>query len=293
MTGLPTLTASLHAHNLPVSMRSLSAALILCTLTLVGCHRSEAPTIGPKIGSTTSYLEAALRDLLGQNLALVRLSEPGTCPGHFDIRPSQAVELRQCQALLRFDFQKSLDAKLGGHSTNQPHIAEVVLHGGMCQPENYLSACRQLAEHFVDLKLLSRSNANTRLSAITHRIEALSRDATNQVAQAGLLGAPVIASAHQRDFCACLGLKVVATFRAADTASIAEIEEAIDAGKLNQIRLVIANLPEGRRTADALAERLKARVVVFENFPALRHGSVSFDEMFLANLAVLSRTAAP
>ena len=293
MTGLPTLTASLCAHNLSVSMRSPFAALLVLTLTLVGCQRSEAPATGPKIATTTSYLEAAARDLLGENLALVRLSEPGTCPGHFDIRPSQAADLRQCQALLRFDFQKSLDAKLGGPGTNQPHITEVVLHGGMCQPENYLSACRQLAEHFVALNLLSRSNANTRLSAINLRIAALARDATNQVAHAGLLGAPVIASAHQSDFCAWLGLKVVATFRAADTASIAEIEEAIDAGKLNQIRLVIANLPEGRRTADALAERLKARVVVLENFPALRHGSVSFDEMFLANLAVLSRSAAP
>ena len=63
MTGLPTLTASLCAHNLSVSMRSPFAALLVLTLTLVGCQRSEAPATGPKIATTTSYLEAAVRIL--------------------------------------------------------------------------------------------------------------------------------------------------------------------------------------------------------------------------------------
>jgi zinc transport system substrate-binding protein len=252
-----------------------------------GCHRTEAPASGPRIATTTSYLEAAAHDLLGDNLVMLRLAEPGTCPGHFDMRPSQVVELRQCGALLRFDFQKSLDARLAGSGTNGLRIAQVALNAGMCRPDSYLAACRQIAEQLVTLGLLPRTHSETRLQAIATRLVALSREASNRVAQAHLVGLPVIASGHQRDFCEWLGLKVVATFRAADTASIAEIEEAIDAGKLAQIKLVIANLPEGRRTADALAERLKARVVVFENFPALRNGRVSFDAMLSANVGAL------
>lgn len=268
-------------------MRALPVALALVALTLAGCHRADAPVNGSKIATTTSYLEAAARDLLGDDLSVVRLSEPGTCPGHFDIRPSQVQELSQCRALLRFDFQKSLDAKLAGSGTNGSRVAEVSLRGGMGRPDSYLAACRQVADHLVALGLLARTNAEARLQTIAARLDALSRDATNRVVQMGLVGAPVIASAHQRDFCEWLGLKVVAAFRAADTASIGEIEEAIDAGKLAQIKLAIANLPEGRRTADALAERLKARVVVFENFPALRNGRVSFDEMLSANVEAL------
>jgi len=269
----------------------LSLLVLLLALAVVGCHRSEAPANGPKIATTTSYLEAAARDLLGDNLSVVRLAEPGTCPGHYDIRPSQVAELRQCRALLRFDFQKALDAKLAGAETNQPRGAQVLLPGGMCRPDSYLSACRQIADHLVALDLLARTNADTRLHAIASRLETLSRDATNRLTQAGLAGSPVIASGHQKDFCEWLGLKVVAAFRAPDTASIGEIEEALDAGKLAQIKLVIGNLPEGRRTADALAERLKARVVVFENFPALRNGRVSFDEMLSANVETLLRAA--
>lgn len=282
------------ANGLSIARRAVGLCIVqVVMLALSGCGRAPTATEANTIATATSYLEAVARDLLGDQVGVLRLAEPGTCPGHFDIRPSQVAALRRCRVLLRFDFQKSLDAKFAGPGTASdptgPRVAEVTLEDGMCRPESYLSACRQTAEHFVALGLLGQRNATERLAAVAARLEAWSREATNRVAQAGLTDLPVIASAHQRGFSTWLGLRVVATFRAADTAGIGEIEAAIDAGKLAQVRLVIANLPEGRRTADALAARLGARVVVFENFPALHEGRVSFDEMLTRNLQSLLR----
>jgi len=272
-------------------LTTLAGATLLATGT--GCRRADATRAGPRIATTTSYLEAATRDLLGDDLQVIRLAEPGTCPGHFDIRPSQVSELRRCQALLRFDFQRSLDQKLAGDEHDGPQVAEIAIVGGMCRPDSYLTACQQTADHLVSLDQLSQAAADERLSAIAARLDTMSGEVTNRVADARLVGLPVIASGHQRDFCEWLGLKVVAAFRAADTASIGEIEEAIDAGELAQVQLVVANLPEGRRTADALAERLRARVVLFENFPAEQHGSISFDAMVRNNVRALLQAAAP
>jgi len=42
----------------------------------------------------------------------------------------------------------------------------------------------------------------------------------------------------------------------------------------------------------ALAERRKARVVVFENFPRLRQGRISFDTMLMANVEALPKGVA-
>ncbi|HOW68097.1 MAG TPA: zinc ABC transporter substrate-binding protein [Candidatus Paceibacterota bacterium] len=271
----------------------LASVVLLLWVAMTGCHRPERTLGEPRIATTTSYLEAAVRDLLGEDLNVVRLAEPGTCPGHFDMRPSQVAELRQCRALLRFDFQKSLDARFAGPGTNRLFVADIAVRGGMGRPDSYLAVCRQTADHLVTLNLLSRTNADTRLQTIAARLDALSREATHRVALARLAGLPVIASGRQRDFCEWLGLKVVASFRAADTAGISEIEAAIRAGELAQIPLVIANLPEGRRTADALAERLGARVVVFENFPALKNGRVCFDTMLEANVEALLRVVSP
>jgi len=258
-----------------------------------GCHRAAPAGRGPVIASATSYLESAARDVLGDDFDVLRLAEPCTCPGHFDIRPSQAAALRRCRALLRFDFQSSLDRLLEPGGTNRPLVVAVAVRGGLVQPASYLSACRQVAEAFVAANQLPRQRADLQLQRIAARLEALAQEATNRVAQAGLRGAPVIASVHQRDFCEWLGLRVVAAFRAADTASVAEIDEAIRAGKLAEARLVIANQPEGRRTADALAERLKARVAVLGNFPAGEHGRASFDNLLTGNVNALVRVSRP
>ena len=275
------------------SMKSTTTRYVAVTLlaqlvlSLSGCSPSSDSSQNDRIASTTSYLESAARDVLGEDQVMIRLAEPGTCPGHFDIRPSQAADLRRCRALLRFDFQKSLDAILDGQGTNQAFVVEVVIHNGLCQPKSYLTACRQIANAFVTHGLLSQTNADTRLQVVASRLDTLAQQATNRVALAGLKGTPVIASVHQKEFCEWLGLKVVATFRAADTSSVAEIDDAISAGKFAQVKLLIANLPEGCRTADALADRLHARVAVFGNFPALEHGRVSFDDLLVGNVGAL------
>ena len=267
-------------------IRPVIAGLLLA-FALTGCGPTNHSTSTPKLASATSYLESAAQEFVGGEQDFVRLAEPGTCPGHFDIRPSQAADLRRCRALVRFDFQSSLDKFLDAKGTNAPVVVEVKIRNGLCLPDSYLSACRQFGEAMVARGFLEQANVETTLQTATARLAALGHEATNQVAQAGLAGASVITSVHQKDFCEWLGLKVVATFRAAATASVAEIDDAITAGKLAEVKLVIANLPEGRRTADALAERLKARVAVFGNFPALDHGRVWFDDLIRTNVAVL------
>lgn len=272
-------------------MHKLLAFLLVTLLTACGC-RPSAPSTS-QLATATSYLECAALDVLGANQSVLRLAEPGTCPGHFDIRPSQAAELRRCRTLLRFDFQSSLDRVLEGDGTNRPLVVAVAIRSGLCEPSSYLSACRQIADALVARGELEQTNAQARLQAIAARLDELSQKTTNRVARAGLRGVPVIASVHQKDFCEWLGLKVVATFRAADTASVAEIDEAISAGTFAEVKLVIANLPEGRRTADALAERLNARVAVFGNFPALECGRVSFDDLVAGNVDALLSAAQP
>ncbi len=273
----------------------LIALPVLLGLLLIahGCHRTPTSGEPPRIATTTSYLEAATRDLLGDPLNILRLAEPGTCPGHFDLRPSQVQELRHCIALFRFDFQSSLDARITALGPGGPRIAEVALTSGMGHPDSYRSACQQLANQLIDLGLLAQPESDLRLAKIEQRMEQLAQQTTQRLHQLGWTGKPVIASTRQRDFCTWLGLRVIATFRGADTTSFSELESALAAAKVQPVKLIIANLPEGRRTADALAHRLHATVVVFENFPAHRDGRLSFDDMVLANLAALEHAGSP
>ena len=258
-----------------------------------GGRPSSTATTGPApLAASSSYLAVAVRDLLGEAVELMLLAEPGMCPGHFDLRPSQVRQLRNCQALVRFDFQSSLDSRLAGEGTDGPAVVALKISGGMCEPRSYLSACRQLAESLVELQRLSRVDADQRLAAISERMDRLDTWSGQQIDAASLGGTPVLCSGHQAAFCRHLGLDVVATFSAADTAQPSQIDQAIKAGERAGVRLVIANLPEGRRLADALADRLAAQVVVFGNFP-VGLDRQAFDELVFRNVTSLVEAAKP
>jgi zinc transport system substrate-binding protein len=266
--------------------------ICLLALGLLGCRPNRAPAPSQRLAVTNTYLESAARDLLGDAITVIRLAEPGMCPGHFDLRPSQMTDLQSCRLLLRFEFQKAIDGKLR-NGPGAPQIVVVATAGGLGDPATYLAACRQCAEAFVQAGWLTRADADTRLAAIAGRLDALAGRLRAEVRQANLAGVPVLSSGHQQAFAQWLGLEVVATFRAADSARTREIDDAIAAGQNRVVKLIIANLPEGRRTADALAERLGARVAMFGNFPEPRAGRVLFDDLVSGNVAALVAAARP
>lgn len=259
----------------------------------VGCGPGASPIEKPPLAVTTSYLEAVARDLLGEEVSVLLLAEPGTCPGHFDLRPRQAQALQRCRALLRFNFQKSLDERLAGKAPSEPFVMEVSARGGLGLPATYLAACRQVADRLVALGWVDPQRAALRLEAIAARLQTLERQLARQVAEAGLAGLPVLVSDHQREFCEWLGLRVAGTFRAADAAGIRALEAAWRAGQTGAVRGVIANRPEGTQAAEALAARLQVPVVVFDNFPAHLGGGARFDQMLTDNVRALRSLARP
>lgn len=264
------------------------AALVGLSALAAGCHGAPAPPPA-RVAASNSYLESVARDLLGQGEAVISLAGAGMCPGHFDIRPGQVAELRRCRVLLRLDFQKALDAKLAGARDDGLRIAEIRMPGGLCEPASYLAACRQAADTLVQAGLLDRPAADRRLAQIADRVEG--KAALLQQKVAGLKNMPVLASTHQEAFCGWLGLNVVGAFSGADTAGVGQVDLAVRKGEQAGAKLVIANLPEGRRVADALAERLGAKVVVFGNFPAAGQGRSSFDDLLEGNVERLLEAA--
>lgn len=263
----------------------LALWLALLAGLLGGCERPAPPPA--KVTAANSYLETIAVELLGPGEPVDGLAGPGMCPGHFDIRPSQIQRMRGCRVLLRFDFQRSLDDKLSPLADGGLRIVPVRPCGGLCVPDTYLAACREVAAALVAAGLLDQADASARLVGIETRLLDLSRRVRARLAEAGLSGRPVVASAHQEAFCLWLGLSVAGTFSGSDQAGTSELVQAFGAGQAAGAAVVVANRPEGRKAADALAERLAARVTVFDNFPSASGGAGSFDAMVEANVQAL------
>lgn len=278
--------------------KHLENLVVLAALCLVGCGRSidtgqeRVDAADAVVAVSNSYLAAVARELLGADVPLTVLAEPGMCPGHFDMRPSQVRQAASCRVVLRFDFQQSLDARFQAAGGRLPRIIAVTVPGGMCEPASYVAACRQAADALVTEGLVPRDVADQRLADVARRMEELAGWTHQQIEAAGLAGTPVLTSRHQAAFCGLLGLKVAATFPVADTAVLSEIDQAVQQGRAAGIRLIVANRPEGRQAADALADQFQARVVVFDNFPAAKEPD-AFERLVRGNVAALVEAARP
>lgn len=272
------------------SLLSVSPVIVL----LPGCDRQQdARAAAPRVAVSNSYLGSAVRDSSGEALPVTCLAPPGTCPGHFDIRPSQVDELRRCRLLLRFDFQGSMDAKLQDVARDGLVIHSLQIPGALCEPPSYLAACRQAGEMIMQANLASAQDVQSNLARVEQALDSLSAELRQQMAQARLEDRPVLCSRHQEGFCRWLGLRVVATFSGGDSASLGQLDSAIEAGRKARVRLVVANQPEGCGAADVLAEQLGASVIMFDNFPASPQDKGTYEAMVRENVNRLVRAGQP
>ncbi|HBO43964.1 MAG TPA: hypothetical protein DD670_08540 [Planctomycetaceae bacterium] len=277
--------------------REFAFAIVCLAVGLsAGCDRGSRSNLSAvdddrlTVGVSNSYLAAIATDL-SDRVKIVPLAAPGMCPGHFDLRPSQIEALGSAKLLLRFDFQTALEEKLAGRLGTDLTIARVSLPGGMCDPDSYEAACRQVADAFVERGIISAERAEARMADIAARMTALRAFMKEQVGAARMAGKPVVASVHQETFCRVLGLDVVATLTGGDGARASALDAAVAAGEQAGVKWIIANRPEGRRMADFVADRLGAVVLVFDNFPDSGEPA-AFDRLVRSNVRTLVEGAA-
>lgn len=266
--------------------RCWSILILAILLNYVGCSSKQRSREKPSIGVTTSWLEAAVRDVAGQDVDVVCLLPPGDCPGHFDLSPGMVRRLSRCEILFRFGFQSGVDEKLSGLTSRGLRIVEVVRTDGLCIPDVYLDACGQIADVLGGTSAAAEE-LRDRLSTVESRLSGLSASVHRKIEDAGLRGEKVLCSDRQEQFCRWLGLDVAATFPRADDMSSSSLQELLSTAQKSNVRAVIANLQEGRKAADSIAQRLDATVIVFSNFPSKEAAQAGFEELLLDNVRSL------
>ncbi len=264
---------------------------VICSLLWAGCEDRPGQESRAEVAVTNSYLACVVRDLCGDDENVLCLAPPGMCPGHFDISPSQVRQLRDCRMLLLFDFQERIEGTLSRFKEKGLKTASVAKDGGLCVPETYLAACRQVNDILSSEYPESKSARQQKPEIIEKHLQDLREELLGKVQQAGLSSAEVLTSNHQADFAKWLGLETIATFVGSDIETAAGIDHCIKKARGRDVRFVIANKQEGTAVAEAMAERLRAKAVVFSNFPEVTGGASGFDELLRANVQALLEAA--
>lgn len=270
---------------------SVSVFLVMTCIVAVGCRDDGVSGRTPDIVVTNSYLQCAVQDLWGPDAGILCLAPPGMCPGHFDISPAQIKAMRACRLLLLFDFQQQVESSLA--RLKEGGLKVVLIQGpeGLCVPDSYLAVCRQICR-CLSQEYPGRSDEFAkRLMSIEERLTALSAEQQGRVRESSLASAAVLVSNHQARFVRWLGLTPVATFVGTDIETAANIDSCLEKAVARDVRLVIANQQEGTSLAHALADRLKAKAVVFSNFPVETADEAGFDALVRANVQALVEAA--
>lgn len=268
--------------------------IILCLQLLGGCDAKSPNSTEPDIAVANSYLDAVVKDLCGNKQQTLSLAPPGMCPGHFDISPSQVYQLRNCNILFIFDFQKSIVSVIPHNNKSVVKFCQVTPPPGLCIPKTYLSIAQQVATALSKENPSQKAYYQLRLTAIQERLEHLSKKLAERIEQSGLKDTDIIVSQHQAEFAGWLGLNVIGTFVSSDAETPKNINQLLQKAGRHSIRFAIANKQEGTNLATALAEHLKAVVVIFSNFPESGDGMnnyPAFDILLQENTQALFEAA--
>lgn len=269
-------------------------AIISFTLVIAGfwagCKNANIDQSQPEIAVTNSYLQCVVKDLC-PDAAVLCLAPPGMCPGHFDVLPSQVTQLSNCRMLLLFDFQKSIEDSLSRMKENGLQIYSVKTSPGLCVPENYVAICGAVCDILCSEYPERAAQYRRRLELIRGRLEGAAAELAVAVKQATGPSAKVIVSNHQAQFADWLGLETVATFAGSDVETVSNINDCLKKAEGQQVRFVIANQQEGTALAEALADRLRAKAIVFSNFPVADSAGNGFDQLLRENVRLLVEAA--
>lgn len=266
------------------------SAIFGCALT--SCKNTTEDQKQPEIAVTNSYLQCIVKDLCEDQREVFCLAPPGMCPGHFDISPGQVNTLCKCRTLLRFDFQEGIDESLSQMKEKGLKINAIRALPGLCIPETYLAACQDVRTILSKQYPEKAGRYQQRLESIENRLENLSSELHEKIKKFGLETSQVLASNHQAQFCSWLGLETIATFTGSDSETASNIQKCLEKAKEHNIRFVIANKQKGTALAEALAEHLGVKVVVFSNFPDYEQPQTyCFDKLLKENTQALIEAA--
>jgi zinc transport system substrate-binding protein len=229
---------------------------------------------------TTSILEQAIDELgpSADDLRVVRLIPPGSCPGHFDLSPRSLPDLRSATVIVRHQFQGFLETRLLEMGVEDATVVVADAGGSLLIPEHYGRLVRRVGDIISDLAPGRESDIDSAVAGVQSRMHEL--ESAIAARRGPWRGAKVLASFQQAQFCRWLGLDVVAEIGRPEDTSPRDFEGLLE----RRPAMVIANLQEGLEAASVIADRLNVPLVVFSNFPGADGYGLDYDGLVTSNL---------
>lgn len=238
-----------------------------------------AKDIKPVVIVTTTAIESIVSEVGKGSLEVISLIPPNSCPGHFDLRPSDAIRLNSADLLLAHSFEKeTFLKKVTGLRQKKSALQIVVIsvEGSWMVPDIYLAAVDEITKILNEQFPLAAGNFELNALGYKKKIEEEAKRLRIQANRLGLEKIKAVASNMQKDLLIWLGVKVVAVYGRQDEISALELQRLIEQARSCSALIVVDNLQSAAQAGRPIADELGIAHIVLSNFPGFYAGEVSY-----------------
>jgi ABC-type Zn uptake system ZnuABC Zn-binding protein ZnuA len=266
----------------PVRFRAwlyLSIAAMAVACLFAGCSdRSNAG--GPKnvrvIVASDTILSGMIASLLPPRLyAVAAILPPGQCPGHYDVKLSDAEKMKRADLIVSFKEMSFIDK-------NGPERAGrlVIDTGGRnwMAPDSYIHGLDLLADRLSKYFPEDKNEILSRRDDAVREVRAYTDSVKQRIRDAGIAGKAVIASSMQKEPLEWMGFCVAGEYGRPESLSAREVVHLAKTGKEQGVIFVADNLQSGPDAGRGIAESLGVPHIVLTNFPSEKGYLVTLGE---------------
>jgi zinc transport system substrate-binding protein len=236
----------------------------------MACSQSQ-PSDEIDIMAGSSLIANIIQDVAGDTLTARSLIPADTCPGHYDIKPSDIIALGNCTALFIHDYQQyfaNINDAVAAADNPSLNITVLNVAGNWMVPSVQAEAVGAVAQVLEQLYPENAAYYEQRATARQEAILAHGEEVQNTLQEAEVNGVNVICAEMQADFAPWAGFNVTATFGRPEDLSPSDLAQLVEAANQTGAALIIDNLQSGSTTlGEAIAGDVEAIPVTISNFP--------------------------
>ncbi|MCU0593646.1 MAG: metal ABC transporter substrate-binding protein [Desulfobacterales bacterium] len=250
------------------------------------------PAARLKIVATTSLIAQIVADVGGDAVEIATLIPPASCPGHFDVKPSDMKLLADANVFFLHSWQGRTFSdgiiRASGNYTLKKAVLDVP--GNWMAPPVQVAATERIAAVLADADPARTDGYRSAAARRKDEIQKIGAAQAQRLTQAGVRGIRVLANDMQADFVRWAGFQVMGVFGRGEDMSPREVEDAIRLGREQAIRLVADNLQSGKQAGIGIAKEIGAVQVTLSNFPGGFEGTETWAKAIERNVDLLLAT---
>jgi ABC-type Zn uptake system ZnuABC Zn-binding protein ZnuA len=260
----------------------LILTIIAAGIAVGGCSRRPEPRL--RVVATTTIMESAIKEIGGARVSVIALIPPGSCPGHYDVRPGDILSIKSSRALFTHGYEQFVPRLIESAGEPAPKVRRVAVEGNWLMPDAYAKACHEVSRLLCGIDPSHAEEYRSRYASLSAKTAEVGMKLRRKAQAAGLERIAVICSDQQASCLKWMGFDVIGTYGRAEEFTPAQLHDLAKIGRDKKVCLVVDNLQSGPAAGLQLAEEIGASHLTLSNFPGGFRDTSTWDRCLRKNV---------